>query len=302
MLGRPTHLLGTFGEALKQHLGQQFIMRLSRRAGASLRVTTVTFSTHSPQMRAWPWRHQSLGAGRIGVHMERALLLKLLEVRYGTPHGMPGKRARSSDNEGGTDGNVGPIDANGASESTDAMPLPLPLPTAEPQPAIAAETATERRLAGSLAAELAQAVARCIAPEHGQTPPDDVAPVAHHPDLFAVCRICSAAGEHLGDLGVSLDGVWQDRLFEKLSGTLQRPPRTARGGAVLSHELRVTLTARLLEMEVPFGELLRLRKGDILPVRMPAAARVFAGDSDVFTAIVAEHNGKLCLTSFNFLD
>jgi hypothetical protein len=48
---------------------------------------------------------------------------------------------------------------------------------------------------------------------------------------------------------------------------------------------------------MPLGRLLDLRPGEVLPVRL-GATDVLIDDARLFTATVAERQGKLCLTSF----
>ncbi|WP_144007017.1 FliM/FliN family flagellar motor switch protein, partial [Pelomonas sp. KK5] len=57
------------------------------------------------------------------------------------------------------------------------------------------------------------------------------------------------------------------------------------------------LVARLLETELPLGELMALQPGAVIPVSL-GATEVLVDGERLFTASVAEHQGKLCLTSF----
>ena len=77
----------------------------------------------------------------------------------------------------------------------------------------------------------------------------------------------------------------------------ERQPQSATPQAPLPNRLPLTLQARLLEQELPLGTLLDLHVGDVLPVRL-GLADVLVDDSRLFKAAVAEHQGKLCLTSF----
>ncbi len=83
MLGRPTHLLDGFGATLRQYLDQFFTTSLGRRHGVAVAVRNVSFASHVPELEARPWRRETVDRAAIGVHIERALLLLLLELRYG---------------------------------------------------------------------------------------------------------------------------------------------------------------------------------------------------------------------------
>jgi len=75
-------------------------------------------------------------------------------------------------------------------------------------------------------------------------------------------------------------------------------PRPARADAQdLPRLLQLKLQARLLQQELSLGELLALRPGSLLPIRL-RDSDVLVDGRRLFTASVAEHQGKLCLTSF----
>lgn len=100
---------------------------------------------------------------------------------------------------------------------------------------------------------------------------------------------------------VGLDGACMDRLLRRLADG--QPPRAPRPRTTqpqaLARRLDVKLQARLLQQTLSLGELLDLRPGDLVPVRLnPKATQVLVDGSCLFTASVAEHQGKLCLTSF----
>lgn len=100
---------------------------------------------------------------------------------------------------------------------------------------------------------------------------------------------------------IGLDGACMDRLLRRLAD--EQPARAPRPRNAppqpLVRRLDVKLQARLLEQTLSLGELLDLRRGDVVPVRLnPKATQVLVDDSCLFTASVAEHQGKLCLTSF----
>jgi flagellar motor switch protein FliM len=53
----------------------------------------------------------------------------------------------------------------------------------------------------------------------------------------------------------------------------------------------------LVSKEITLGTLFGLQVGDVIPVSV-GRADVVLDNSRLFTAAVAEHKGKLCLTSF----
>jgi flagellar motor switch protein FliM len=102
-------------------------------------------------------------------------------------------------------------------------------------------------------------------------------------------------------LHIGLDGDCIDRLLRRLADSqTPRAPRPRQAALQpLARRLDVKLQARLLEQTVTLGELLDLRPGDVVPVRPNLkATQVLVDGSCLFTASVAEHQGKLCLTAF----
>jgi len=55
--------------------------------------------------------------------------------------------------------------------------------------------------------------------------------------------------------------------------------------------------ARLVERPLTLGELMDLHEGDVIPVSL-GLADVLVDGAPLMRAAVAEHKGKLCLTSF----
>jgi flagellar motor switch protein FliM len=91
------------------------------------------------------------------------------------------------------------------------------------------------------------------------------------------------------------------QLMAAILGTL-RPengrPAAARGPAEpLATKLQVKLDGRLVSKEITLGALFDLKVGDVIPVNV-GRADVLLDEARLFTAAVAEHKGKLCLTSF----
>jgi flagellar motor switch protein FliM len=91
------------------------------------------------------------------------------------------------------------------------------------------------------------------------------------------------------------------QLMAMILGTL-RPepgrPAAARGPAQPhANQLQVKQDGRLVSKETTLGALFELKVGDVIPVSV-GRADVLLDESRLFTAAVAEHKGKLCLTSF----
>ncbi|KWH08515.1 hypothetical protein WT59_22040 [Burkholderia territorii] len=298
MLGRPTHLLDAFGATLGQSLAQFFETHVGRLRGTALNVRNVSIETRAADMRALPWRRRLIGGATIAIHLERALLLTLLELRYGPP-AAPAVAPR--ENDAATTDETSLADAPVTEPPTAAAPAG----SASPPTVAVSETSTERRLAQKLATDLAETMAACIVPLSTLDDAKASVDTDTHPhplELFVSCEIEDSARGAVGMIGFALDAVWQQRLFAHLKSTMSRGAGIARNGTPLASQLRIRLTAQLMETEVPFGDLLRLRPGSILPVRLHAAARVLASGTQVFSATIAEHDGKLCLTSFDYVE
>jgi flagellar motor switch protein FliM len=65
----------------------------------------------------------------------------------------------------------------------------------------------------------------------------------------------------------------------------------------ISSKLQVKLDGCLVSKEITLGSLFDLKVGDVIPVNV-GRANVLLDEARLFTAAVAEHKGKLCLTSF----
>ncbi|MBO9689694.1 MAG: hypothetical protein J7598_24090 [Mitsuaria chitosanitabida] len=103
-------------------------------------------------------------------------------------------------------------------------------------------------------------------------------------------------------LSLILDGAYLQPLLRRLSEQ-HRPARSgsAVGAPPLTRRLTLTLQARLLERELDLGSVLDLAPGALIPIRL-ADATVMVEGSALMSAAVAEHQGKLCLTSFQDLE
>ncbi|MGC1548517.1 MAG: FliM/FliN family flagellar motor C-terminal domain-containing protein [Rhodanobacter sp.] len=105
-----------------------------------------------------------------------------------------------------------------------------------------------------------------------------------------------------GHLEFALDAAWVSLLFASVATgrAIAMPGTNAR--APLETRLPITLSARMLTKEVLLDDVLALVPGDIIPVRLPETADVLIGESRLYRAVIAEHGGTLCLTSFEDIE
>lgn len=266
-LGRPVHLLRNFTTQLREDLSDVLRTALNSRYRANFQVGEVSMASLGEAGHTGRWLNYDAPTGRIGYALERNVVLSALVYRYG----LNGKEGAVT------------IDL-------DALP----------------ETATEERLAAMLGLQLVTRLAARI--EAGLEGAGREAPV---PQDFKVAGpgtprretwLIKATIQELihgveGNLCFALDDAWMALLLQNLASGQRKPRRKLRGAGPLPTRLHFTLVARLLQKDLLLGELLDLRIGDVIPVSL-RATDVLVDDSRLFTAAVAEHKGKLCLTSF----
>lgn len=161
-----------------------------------------------------------------------------------------------------------------------------------------AETATEERMLSWLSLQSLQCALRLIG-EPAVEPALQLQP-SLQPQLSAGSWFIQITVRELGQglqsqLLLALDPLYVGKLLKRLGQALPQPPRA--DTQQLAKQLKLKLEARLLEQTLPLGELLDLRPGDLIPVRLKTTD-VLVDGALLFTASVAEHQGKLCLTSF----
>ncbi|WP_137175187.1 FliM/FliN family flagellar motor switch protein [Massilia sp. HP4] len=291
LLGRPVHLLPAFATRLAEALGAAMASPGGRRYWGAYRLESLAFE-RAPDDRSLRWLGVGGSYGQAAVAIERSMLLGLLEGRY----------ARRTQG-----------------------------PSAAPQrdPHIERVTATEERLAATLAQQVATLVDERIAEglAAAGAAAMTAAPAAAAPRLAkagASIVPASAPGKSgwviravlraqygrretdepglaapEGRLWIGLDHglmahVLQGLMAER-NGARGAGPRMAR--EPLASHLQVRLEGRLVSKEVTLAALFGLKVGDVIPVSV-GRADVLLDDSRLFTAAVAEHKGKLCLTSF----
>jgi flagellar motor switch protein FliM len=262
LLGRPVHLLPQFAVFLEDDL-DAIMQGSARRYWAGWRVDSVEFG-RAPQLESLRWMAVAGPLGRIAVAFERGLLLTLLERRYG------GRGA-------------------GATQRN---------PQAE------RVTATEDRLTVVLTQHMIDLLqARVAVSSAMEVAPDPVAAAAIGASAmpgasqWALCVRVRDGADNAGQFWIAPD----QGLMATILGTLRADHPRARApqgpSEPLVSKLQVKLDGRLLSKEVTLGALFELKVGDVIPVSV-GRADVLLDEARLFTAAVAEHKGKLCLTSF----
>lgn len=268
-LGRPVHRLDVFTQRFKADLDDSFAGSLNRRYRAGFRVESVGISRDLSAADGARWQAWSAGTGRIAFSVARPVLLSVLHYRYGLPS------------------------ANALSEGGNVHMADTP------------ETATEARLAESLGLQLVGVLARCIDTLHDPAAVAEpveftLVPGAVRQPSGLMLTVTIREPSHAvdGTVRLCLDDAWVARLLRQLTPQREHKPAATQGADSPLPSLPVLLVARLLEKELPLGQVLDLRVGDVIPVHV-GPADVLVDHTRLFRATVAEHQGKLCLTSFD---
>jgi flagellar motor switch protein FliM len=266
LLGRPVHLLPQFARRLGEDLSAVLQAPAARRYWGPFQPGAIEF-TRAPQQGAARWLGVTTEYGALAVAFERELLLGLLDFRYGRP-------------------GAAPVPAR----ATASVRI----------------TATEERLAATLTAQLADVLATRIganlnaagmAAAAGAGMAAAVAVSAPLKTAWAIqATLVEPRSGSGGRLWIALDAdlmadILRGLRREKRSHALQPPVEP------LVSTLQVKLDGRLVSKEITLAHLFDLQVGDVIPVAV-GRAEVMLDDSRLFTAAVAEHKGKLCLTSF----
>jgi flagellar motor switch protein FliM len=284
LLGRPVHLLPAFAAGLAEAIGAEMASPGGRRHWGAYRLEHLAFE-RAPEQSGLRWLGVSGSYGVAAIAFERNLLLGLLEGRY-------------------------------------ARRQPTTSAAVQQNPALERVTATEERLAVTLAQQLASQLDARVADglarlDGAPAPVKTGAGAAIVPAgapgktgwvLRAVLRAqygrretdepTQAAPE--GQIWIGLDhalmacvlqGIKADRGAVRAAGGARMP------GEPLATRLEVKLDGCLVSKEITLATLFGLQVGDVIPVAL-GRADVVLDNSRLFTAAVAEHKGKLCLTSF----
>jgi flagellar motor switch protein FliM len=267
LLGRPVHLLPKFARRFADALGSAMGGPGGRRYWGAWRLAHLAFE-RAPEEDGLRWLAVGGPLGTAAVAFERSLLLGLLEGRYGR------KKAPSAG--------------------------------APRDPALERVTATEERLAATLTAQLVeQLYQRVLEGLHGAGVEDAPQSVLEAPVPASApgkagwvirLNLQAAPGEPMSHAWIALD---QGLMAHVLQGLKEERSsvRTQRANEPLASGLSVKLEGRLASKEMMLEALFALKVGDIIPVSV-GRADVLLDESRLFTANVAEHKGKLCLTSF----
>ncbi|HTN67460.1 MAG TPA: FliM/FliN family flagellar motor C-terminal domain-containing protein [Burkholderiaceae bacterium] len=261
LLGRPVHLLGNFATRFREDLALALRSNQNRRYWSAFEVTDVGLDRRECHEGSERWIGYTSNGRQLGFAIERHMLLKILDQRYGRRD----EQAQAT------------------------VPARV--------------TATEERLAVRLGQQLVQAlIARLEADAQTVTSaptqhPWTSTPMTTPPKGRWTLRIVltEVRSEEQGVLWLTLDDTWFAELLKGLAPVGRKIAATP--SQPLAERLQVSVCGRLTSKEIPLEALLELRVGDVVPIRI-GRTDVLLDDAPLFTATLAEHNGKLCLTSF----
>ena len=256
------HLLPAFAAAFAEDMTAMLSAPGWRRYWSSFELAQVEFE-RAPESVALRWLGVNGPHGGAAVAFERALLVGLLEARYN------GK---------------GP-----------ARPLR--------DPAGERITATEERLAVTLTQQLSEVLAMRVrvaaataGVEVGQAPLSPVAAATPGKNAWALAiTLREPQGGSTARCYIAPDARMMGLILQALQP--ERPQRASRSAESIGTSLKVKLDGRLVTHEITLEALFGLKVGDVIPVSV-GRADVLLDEARLFTASVAEHKGKLCLTSF----
>ena len=268
-LGRPVHLLTAFSQRFCADLSLFIRDTLDRRYGTQLQISDVSLVRASQTEKSSLWNVYESKTGRIGLTLDRGLVLRVMHCRYGAQSGNP---------------------------QTDPETMPI----------TASEDRLSKKLGQQMVMTLISRIRSGLQPLATLTNPTDDAPVTWHAestDAVGVWLVKVQIEEPLTGLHTSvqfsLDEAWMHVLLSRLA-VMRSSPKEALKNHVqpLASRLRVKLVAQLLQRRLTMGDILDMRVGDIMPVSLQTTD-VLIKDARLYTATVAEHKGKLWLTAFN---
>lgn len=262
LLGRPVHLLPQFAVRLQDDIDAA-MQGAARRYWGGWRLDSVEFG-RVPQDGSLRWMAAAGAMGTVSVAFERGLLLTLLERRYG------GRSAAATPRDPGSE----------------------------------RVTATEERLVVVLTqqmvdllyARVAASVAMDVAPEPVPTGAVNTSTMPGK-SAWTVCATVRDANGATGRFWIAPDQALMAAILGSLRPDHPRSHAVRGPSEPLSSKLQVKLDGHLVSKEITLGALFDLKIGDIIPVSV-GRADVLLDEACLFTAAVAEHKGKLCLTSF----
>ncbi len=284
LLGRPVHLLPSFAARLAEALGAAMASPGGRRYWGAFRLESLAFE-RAPDDRSLRWLGVNGPYGLAAVAFERGLLLGLLEGRYARrtqgPNAAP-QRDPGLERVTATEERLGATLAQQVAALLDEK-------VAEGLAAAGAAVAAAPQLAKAGASivpagapgKAGWVIRVVLRAQYGRRDTDD-------PSMAAPVGQLWISPDH-GLMAHVLQGLMAERNGMRGAVRMAREP--------LATHLQVKLEGRLVSKEVTLATLFGLKVGDVIPVSV-GRADVLLDDSRLFTAAVAEHKGKLCLTSF----
>lgn len=267
-LGRPVHLLARFSKQFREDLAELLRLRLNVRYRARFEVEQVAMRRLDTRAPDAGWLTFGAEPGEMACAIDRPVLMSVLAYRYG---------------------------------------LKTP-PAEQPGGEAPRETATEERLAALLGQQFVELLGGRIDAGVGSPMPQRLPPfkaIGRLPPTRGCWLLEAGIVEHAhgsrGTLSVAVGDGWMSRLWHQLTPLRVKAGDQIEQAAPLPTRLSLTLVARLLQKDIPLGQLADLHVGDVIPISL-GATDVLIDDSRLFTATVAEHQGKLCLTSFADVD
>jgi len=261
-LGRPVHLLKDFASELRTLIEDLFRQALNRRYRAGYALGEIGIEPAGAPLPPGAWLSAEHRPGRLSCLLERSLVLSVMHYRYGAQAPLLG--------------------------AADVTP---------------AETSTEERLTGLLGQQILQGLATRLIDAGPAAAAVSFAPalrLAPAPDAWLIRVPVRDESQGLDStLLLAIDGAWMNQLLREREPHRAATPATTAlpQPRELAARLPLKLAARLLQTEMPLGELMDLKPGAVIPVSLKATEVLVDGER-LFTASVAEHQGKLCLTSF----
>ena len=159
------------------------------------------------------------------------------------------------------------------------------------------ETETEHRFASALHLQFLDALSLCASGAAGRFAADPVAlPRAGHRIVRIELREQTLGLS--GSIEFALDEAWLTRLFDCVVPQRAPSPPSADARVPLQRRLPVRIEAQIASRDLAFEDLLRLRVGDVLPIRPVTSAEVLVEGVRLYRASIAEQGGLLCLTFF----
>lgn len=266
-LGRPVHLLARFSKQFREDLAELLRLRLNVRYRARFEVEQVAMRRLDTRAPEAAWLSFGAATGDIACTVERSVLMSVLAYRYG-----------------------------------------LRTPPAEQPGETPRETATEERLVALLGQQFVELLAGRIEAGVGSPLPQRLPlfkPIGRLPPARGCWLLEARVVEHAhgsrGSICLAVGDGWMNRIWHQLTPLRAKAGEQIEQAAPLPTRLSLTLVARLLQKDIPLGQLADLQVGDVIPVSL-GTTDVLIDDSRLFTATVAEHQGKLCLTSFADVD